>query len=577
MTNTETPDSNPDAAALPLPAHTVDGAARREALQEHAQRPRFQTTAVAYVSRGVALVIGEREPALQAAAQLKQGGLDTAVLIEASDDDERLSVNMTDGGIVAARGVITECSGHLGRFVVRVAGKQGAINLARELQFKRDDFDLVLDLSRVPNIDVQIPPPGYYAPSGGAALRRALDALPEMVGEYEKPKYFSYDPDICAHGERGLAGCRRCIDACPTDAIHSLGERIEVDAHLCQGGGSCATACPTGAIRYVYPPVSHLLDGLRGLLRGYRERDGERPVVLFYSEWGREQLTRWSDRLPESVLPVEIEDVGSVGLEVWLAALAYGAHQVWLLITEGMPPAIGGALDEQLRVARELLAGMGFEPGRIVMITSADGIPAQVYEQGLAASARFAGQDDKRTNIRLAMDHLYAHAATQKKSVTLSAPAPFGEIKVSREACTLCMGCVAVCPAGALSDGEDMPRLLFIEANCVQCGLCANACPESAIKLAPRFAYDAELRGKPRLMHEEEPFNCINCGKPFATKSLMARMREKLAGHWMYQDASQRRRLEMCEDCRISDLYLKDGGIEVYDKPANRDVSGGSE
>ncbi len=574
---TATADDTLDAAVLLLPAITVNGVARRAALHEFAERPRFETTAVSYLSRGVVLVIGDRERTMSAAAALKQAGLEAAVLINGPEPEGYIMVSMTEDELVAAQGAISECSGHLGHFVVRLEGKQGLVNLAREMRFKRDDFDLILDLSPAPVIDIEVPPPGYYAPASEAALERALAELPEMVGEYEKPKYFEYDPDICAHGERGLTGCSRCIDACPTDAIHSLGERIEVDPYLCQGGGSCATACPTGAIRYVYPPASHLLDGLRGLLRGYRERDGACPAVLFYSEWGRNQLAQWTDQLPESLLPIEVEDVGSVGLEVWLSALAYGAHQVWLLITDGMPAAISDELAQQLRLAREMLAGMGFEPGRIAIVSAADGAPTDVYENALGAAAGFAGFDDKRTNIRLAMDHLYQYAPKHKKSVSLTAPAPFGEIKVNRDACTLCMGCVAVCPARALSDGEDMPRLTFIEANCVQCGLCANACPEDAIKLVPRFAYQPEVRSKPRTLHEEEPFHCINCGKPFATKSVMARMRQKLAGHWMYRDPSQVRRLEMCEDCRIEDLYLKNGGIEVYDKPANTDSSGGSE
>ncbi len=575
--STATADNAPDAARVPLSANTPDGEARRAALDEFAQRPRFETTAVSYLSRGVVLVIGDRERTQSAAVALKQGGLEAALLFNEPAPKGDVTVSMTADELVAAQGAISECSGHLGHFLVRLEGKQGPVNLAREMQFKRDDFDLILDLSPVPVIDIQVPPPGYYPARSAAALERALAELPEMVGEYEKPKYFAYDPHICAHGERGLPGCRRCIDACPTDAIHSLGERIEVDPYLCQGGGSCATACPTGAIRYVYPPASHFLDGLRGLLRGYRERDGSRPAVLFYSEWGRDQLVESSGRLPDSLLPIEVEDVGSVGIEVWLSALAYGAHQVWLLINAGMPAAISNELAEQLRLAREMLAGMGCEPDRIAMISAADGVPATVHGNALAAAAGFAGFDDKRTNIRLAMDHLYQHARKQKKSVSLTAPAPFGEIKVNRGACTLCMGCVAVCPARALSDGEDMPRLTFIEANCVQCGLCATACPEDAIKLAPRYVYEAAVRNKPRTLHEEEPFHCISCGKPFATKSVMARMQQKLAGHWMYRDPNQVRRLEMCEDCRIEDLYLKNGGIEVYDKPANSDSSGGSE
>ena len=47
--------------------------------------------------------------------------------------------------------------------------------------------------------------------------------------------------------------CTRCIDACPADAITGLAERIEVNPYLCQGGGVCASVCPSGAIRYAYP------------------------------------------------------------------------------------------------------------------------------------------------------------------------------------------------------------------------------------------------------------------------------------------------------------------------------------
>ncbi|HMP39206.1 MAG TPA: glycosyltransferase, partial [Roseiflexaceae bacterium] len=41
--------------------------------------------------------------------------------------------------------------------------------------------------------------------------------------------------------------------------------------------------------------------------------------------------------------------------------------------------------------------------------------------------------------------------------------------------------------AGALADHRERPQLRFIEKNCVQCGLCAGPCPESAITLVPRL------------------------------------------------------------------------------------------
>ena len=81
--------------------------------------------------------------------------------------------------------------------------------------------------------------------------------------------------------------------------------------------------------------------------------------------------------------------------------------------------------------------------------------------------------------------------------------------------------------------------------------MCCRTCPEDAIAASPRLLYDSQQRNKRRLLCEEEPFNCIKCGKPFSTRKMMGRIREKLSTHWMYQDESQRRRLEMCEDCRV--------------------------
>jgi ferredoxin len=89
----------------------------------------------------------------------------------------------------------------------------------------------------------------------------------------------------------------------------------------------------------------------------------------------------------------------------------------------------------------------------------------------------------------------------------------------------------------------------------VQCGLCEKACPEDAITLKPRFLFDAELRQQPRMLNEEQPFCCISCGKPFGTRSMLDNMLKKLEGHWMFQDEDSRRRLQMCDHCRVKDMF----------------------
>ena len=81
--------------------------------------------------------------------------------------------------------------------------------------------------------------------AGRRTARTALlEVLPQMRGQFEKPKYFNYNPEICAHGRSGKRGCtvhRRM----PGEAIVSIGETVAVNPYLCQGGG-CATVCPAG-------------------------------------------------------------------------------------------------------------------------------------------------------------------------------------------------------------------------------------------------------------------------------------------------------------------------------------------
>lgn len=538
-----------------LAADGKDGQARRVALALPPGQAE-PTSLVGYRSAGRLLVIGPLPAALAAARELA-GDLRCTVLAPDAAPDAG------SGAVEVLRGRPARVEGYLGAFRVTLSGPQGELDLGLLTADRRPLFDLVLDLNQPPLLDWELPPPGYYAPgTDPQALARALAELPERVGEFEKPTFFVYDPAICAHGRRGQQGCTRCLDACPTRAIGSLGEMIQVDPYLCQGAGSCAAACPTGAIRYAYPRAADTLERLRRLLAAYRQAGGQGPWVLFHdAEAGRERLARLARGLPQRVLPVELAELGSTGPEVWLTALAYGAGGLAWLPVPGLPPSVRAELSRQLDHARAILEGMGIAGGRLRWLDGDDaGVLAALAELDEPAwpPAGFAVHDDKRQILRLAVDHLYRHAPRPRAVTALPSGAPFGEVRVDRDACTLCMGCVAVCPTQALSAGRDSPRLAFSEALCVQCGLCERSCPEAAITLAPRFVYDPERRRATRVLNEEPPFCCIQCGKPFATRGLIAKMTEKLSGHWMFQDGKALRRLQMCETCRVQDLY-RDG------------------
>ncbi len=574
-----------DSVTAGLTARTADGQARSIALRAMPVSADLPTAVVSYQSKGTLLVIGKEQDALHLAEELRTK-LRCAVLVTAAETKVvKLGTKKArrDGpgrkesapdGVAFLHGRLEALEGHLGEFRATLATPKGGVNLARELGFGQEYFDLVLDLGAPPQIQRDTPPPGYYAPGKNkGALQRALTELPELVGEFEKPRYFNYDPDICAHGNSGLKGCTRCLEVCPTLAIRSTGDKIEVDPHLCQGGGSCATACPTGAITYTYPAVSDLLVRLRTLLRAYREAGGTQPSILFHDvESGRLMLASIAAQLPEQVLPFEVEEVGSVGMDVWLAACAYGASHVLLLAPPAVTSSVRRELRAQIGFTGAILAGMGYA-GERVRLLEVDGHEAAAEALG-ALSAQpairpsgFAAVDEKRTNIRLAVDHLYGQASAHPAFVPLPAGAPFGQILVDRKGCTLCMACASVCPHSAVSAGGDSPQLLFDEWNCVQCGLCETACPEHVIKLEPRFLYDPEMRRTTRTLNEDEPFCCIVCGKAFASRSMLTRMQEKLKGHWMFQNPEALRRVQMCDDCRVKDMYISEGLINVHNKP----------
>lgn len=568
--------SDPSPAAGPAPPtpgpalsrRSADGRARAQALEALAAAPRTPTSLVDYESRGSLLIIGPEPYALSMARELR-GQVECTVLATGpAAAGAAPQAAATVEGLAVARAPLAALEGHLGAFRATVTSGGAAVDLATALDRGRPHFDLVLDLQRSPALRAELPPPGYYAPRGDeAALHRALAEIPGMRGSFEKPRYFHYDPDICAHGRSGLAGCTRCLEACPTDAIRSLGELVEVDPYLCQGGGGCATACPTGAITYAYPRPEEMLGGVRRALAAYRAAGGTAPWLLWHgAETGRAWLESLAAELPEWVIPLEVEEIGSVGMEAWLSALAYGASGVALLCPADTPASLAAELRRQLGVARALLEGLGYAGARLALV-AADAAPAAAAQLGELPReaglepAGYAAQNEKRTTLRLAIDHLHARAPRPAASAPLPAGAPFGEVVLDRDACTLCMACVSVCPAAALQAGGETPALRFIEWNCVQCGLCETACPEDAVTLAPRILYDPAQRHATRTLKEEAPFRCVACGKPFATQAMMQRMREKLQGHWMFQKPGALRRLEMCEECRVKDMFVSEGGL----------------
>ncbi|MCQ9375576.1 4Fe-4S binding protein [Methyloversatilis sp. XJ19-13] len=458
------------------------------------------------------------------------------------------------------------CTGH--RACASACRDIGAIDFSAVGAPRSETYDLVLDLSEPALIRIPHPPQGYLSP-GRDPLEQslALQQIAALVGEFEKPKFFTYKPSICAHSRNSKQGCNQCIDVCSTSAIRAEGDGVFVEPHLCMGCGACATVCPTGAMRYAYPSASDVALRIKTALKAWRAAGGRAPRILFHSETRGEELIALAGRhrgLPADVLPVAVHDVASVGLELMFAALSYGAAQCVILSQGDQPDAYGAATAAQIGIGRSVLEALGYPASALAAVTADDAATLTQALGTLPAAgmscppASFALPAEKRGALEFCLEHLVRHAPVKADTIALPAGAPFGSVNIDRAACTLCMSCVGACPASALMDGGERPALRFLERNCVQCGLCVNTCPENALSLQPRLLIGDAVR-RERMLNEAEPFHCIRCSAPFGTKQMIDAMTGKLAAHSMFAGGDALRRLQMCADCRVIDLMHSPG------------------
>lgn len=480
---------------------------------------------------------------------------------------------------------MSKCQSH--RACVKACEAVGAINFQRDAQDHTERFDIVLDLRDAPAFSQHAHPQGYFHLPGGLRADAALATLMqlrELVGEFEKPKFFNYKQKLCAHGRNETVGCNACVEICSALAIRSDVQRnqIVVNPNLCVGCGACTTVCPTGALTYAYPRASEQGVKLRTLLATYAKAGGKDAALLLHSEVAGAALVHEAGRsaslqpksargLPARVIPVPLWHTASIGLDVWLSAFAYGASQVWVLMTGEEAPQYRDAVRAQMEVAQAIVSGLGYSGRHFRLIEARD---AKALEAALADApaqtvkrrGTFAIQAEKRATVELALDHLMQDSATQRapaEAIALPGASLLGAIQVNKDSCTLCLSCVSACPASALQDNTERPQLRFIEKNCVQCGLCASTCPEDAITLQPRLLL-GEQRKQLRVLNEAQPYHCIRCAKPFGTLKGIEMMLGKLAGHSMFQGEALER-LKMCGDCRVVDLYSNPGESRITD------------
>ena len=276
---------------------------------------------------------------------------------------------------------------------------------------------------------------------------------------------------------------------------------------------------------------------LRTLLGEYARAGGRDAALLLHAADAEPSLAALARRgrgLPARVLPVEVEHIASVGIDLWMAALAWGASGVAVLATGREAPQYREALRFQMSIAQTVANAQGYQGEHFRLI---DAVTDDRRTRGVgmarrvaaAHSATFAATNDKRRTLAL------RSTISPSTRPCRARRSPCRRVRRSERStwtsrrCTMCLACVGSCPEAALLDHAESPQLRFIETNCVQCGICASTCPEQAISLVPRLDLSPEARA-PRVLNEAKIFACARCGKPMGTEKLVRRCSNGCAG-----------------------------------------------
>ena len=362
-------------------------------------------------------------------------------------------------------------------------GAAGAIDFERaphDAAARR--FDLVLDLRGAPafaHARSRRRATSTPAPTIAQALADAVLELRELVGEFEKPKFFNYKAeDLRAQPHRADRLQRRASTSARPRAIRErrrpAGRRVE--PHLCVGCGACTTVCPTGAITYAYPRRPTRARRLRTLLVDLPRRPAAAtPALLLHSEERGSAPSRSSAAprascasrgVPARVHPGRRLAHGAASASTcgWRRSPTARAQVAVLLTGEEAPQYRDGAARadgarrgdaRRPRLRRRALSRCSSDA------TRATGRPRRgaaragggVVRQP-AAFARARPTSARRSISRI--EHLLAQRAARPPKRSRCRPArPFGTVDVDSDACTLCLTCVGACPGGALLDNPD--------------------------------------------------------------------------------------------------------------------------
>lgn len=347
--------------------------------------------------------------------------------------------------------------------------------------------------------------------------------------------------DRCVVVRNRHASCRRCVKACPADAITVRNNELTLDNHACVSCGACTVACPVEALVPLDPSDAELATGAA---RSADALDG--CAVIACARIASKDL---GDPTKYTIVPcmARVDE----GMLVELAAAGVSR----IMLVDGSCRTCKyrdteSGVDEAVEQARALIAAMG---GATEVVRASE-FPAEALLEDRASlygqerrgffsrSSRRAREASVKTAEVMVFKEFEQRMPSLKErlGVTAAGAMPwlvaqrrerlmdsldqlgtptvetidsrqFGTVSIDEEKCSACGMCAVFCPTGALKKSDERPEdgvgsyLEFQAFDCANCRMCADVCMKKCLTVSTEVSADELFDFEPRLIHIPDP------------------------------------------------------------------------